>query len=202
MISTTDILNAQKHTVAIITLMITTAIYLYFVKKDPLFVEDKWLKQTIALLIGAVIYDLLLNKITNYLFVQFNLLNPKIKQALYDIALWSTIFTGLEIADSYLDNRIFNANNIFVKEKGAIIAVYVLYDLFVDDIIRGQIKNTLYQDLTCDIIKNGVAVYVGVTVLKNKFNHYSELIIVVGTYLLYHLFTKNLLLSQKNIIPY
>lgn len=200
MISTNEILEAQKHTIAIITLMVTTAIYLYFVKKDPLFVQDKWIKQTIALLIGAVIYDLLLNKITNYLFIQFNLLNPKVKQVLTDIALWTTVFSTLELADSYLDNRSFNANNIFLKEKGAIIGMYVLYNIFLDDFLRKQIKNTFYEDLICDIVKNGLAVYVGVTVLKNDYRHYSSVLIIVATYLIYHLFTKNLLLSQKNII--
>jgi hypothetical protein len=200
MISTNEILEAQKHTIGIITLMVTTAIYLYFVKKDPLFVQDKWMKQTIALLIGAVIYDLLLNKITNYLFIQFNLLNPKVKQVLTDVALWTTIFSTLELADSYLDNRTFNANNIFIKEKGAIIGVYVLYDLFLDDFLRNQIKNNFYEDLICDIIKNGLAVYAGVSVLKNDYKHYSEVGIIVVTYLIYHLFSKNLLLSQKNII--
>ena len=200
MISTTDILNAQMHTVSILTLMITTAIYLYFVKNDPLFIQDKWIKQTIALLIGAVIYDILLNKITNYLFIQLNLINPKIKQALTDIALWSTIFSSLELADSYLENRKFNANDIFIKERGAMIGVYVLYDLFIEEFVRSQIKNTLYQDLTSDIIKNGLAVYAGVSVSRNDYKHYSEILIIIVTYLIYHFFSKNLLLTQKNII--
>ena len=200
MISTTEILNAQMHTVFILTLMITSAIYLYFVKNDPLFVQDKWIKQTIALLIGAVIYDLLLSKITNYLFVQFNIMNPKIKNALTDVALWTTIFSSLELADSYLDNRNFNANDIFIKERGAIIGVYVLYDLFIEEFVRSQYKNILYQDLMSDIIKNSLAAYIGVTVVKNDWKHYSEIIIVVSTFLMFHLFTRNLLLTPKNIV--
>ena len=201
MINPNDILNAQKHTVFLLTLMITSAIYLYFVQKDPLFVQDKWIKQTIALLLGAVIYDLLLSKITTLIFNQFNVLNPKIKQVITDIALWSTVFTGVELADSYLDNRPFNGNQVFIKERGAMIAVYVLYDLFLEEFIRSMIPNVnTNQDLVSDIVKNGLAVYVGVTVKTNKYNHFSEVVIVASAFLVYYLFTINLLLKPENIV--
>jgi hypothetical protein len=201
MINSTEILNAQKHTVFLITLMITSAIYLYFVKQDPLLVQDKWMKQTIALLIGAVIYDLLLSKVTTFILDNANVHNKKIKQVVTDIALWSTIFGSLELAESYMDNREFNANQIFLKERGAMIGVYVLYDLFIEDSVRSLVPNVNNnQDLVSDIIKNGLAVYVGVTVRKNKFNHYSEIIIVIGAFLMYYLFTKNLIITEKSLV--
>jgi hypothetical protein len=201
MINPNDILNAQKHTVFLLTLMITSAIYLYFVKKDPLFVQDKWIKQTIALLLGAVIYDLLLSKITTLIFNQFNIVNPKIRQAMTDVALWSTVFTSLELADSYIDNRQFNANQVFLKERGAMIAVYVLYDLFLEEFIRSMVPNVnTNRDLVSDIVKNGIAVYVGVTVRTNTYNHFSEVVIVASAFLIYYLFTINLLLKPENIV--
>ena len=200
MINPNDILNAQKHTVFLITLMVTSAIYLYFVKKDPLF-QDKWIKQTIALLIGAVIYDLLLSKITSMVFNQFNVLNPKIKQVITDIALWSTVFTTVEIADAYLEDRKFNGNQIFLKERGAMIAVYVLYDLFLEEFIRSTVPNVnTNRDLVSDIVKNGLAVYVGVTVRTGDYKHFSEVIIVASAFLMYYLFTINLLLKPEQLV--
>lgn len=201
MINPNDILNAQKHTVFLLTLMITSAIYLYFVKKDPLFVQDKWIKQTIALLLGAVVYDLLLSKITTLIFNQFNIVNPKIRQAMTDVALWSTVFASVELADSYLDNRQFNANQVFLKERGAMISVYVIYDLFLEEFIRSMVPDVnTNRDLVSDIVKNGLAVYVGVTVRTNTLNHFSEVVIVASAFLIYYLFTINLLLKPENIV--
>jgi hypothetical protein len=200
MINPNDILNAQKHTVFLITLMVTSAIYLYFVKKDPLF-QDKWIKQTIALLIGAVIYDLLLSKVTSMIFNQFNVLNPKIKQVITDIALWSTVFATVELADSYLEEREFNSNQIFLKERGAMIGVYVLYDLFLEEFIRSLVPDVnTNRDLVSDIVKNGLAVYVGVSIRTNSYKHFSEVIIVASAFLMYYLFTINLLLKPENIV--
>ena len=184
-----DIQDAQKHTVYLLTFMITSAIYLNFVKNDNQFEQKKWAYQTIAMIFGAIMYDLILNKLNKFIETQLDITDVKFKKALGDIVLWTTIFISLEFMDAYLDNRQYNTSSLFIKEKATIILGYVIYDLFLEEVVRTTVQGS-NQDLVSDITKNLLALTAAVYVKNGNLTHMSGPILVSISFVVYHLFTK------------
>lgn len=192
MISPADIQETKYNFTLISIILIVYNLVSYKLRNTVLF-NEKWMNFTIATLIGVSLHGLLTNKISLLINNYLNIHRDNVKNTIYDLIKFSTIFVSQKIINSFLigEDIIFDVNwmMIFVMT----IIGYSIFNMYESLVPRVGSHQPLLNDLVKISMGTLLAGYsVDGVIDSEQLFHLSSLL---SGYTISHLFTKYIVLN-------
>jgi hypothetical protein len=139
----------KTTTVAIIGLLVRK----YLLKINSIEFNNKWAINTLVTIAGFGIHDFFIYKINHLI----NLKKRNNATALRDLLSFGTMLISKEIILSFINNEPFNRNKIL--PIGLTLSGYVIYDLYISDKIKPDMKDNTHWVSTFEGTMKGVTAF-------------------------------------------
>lgn len=194
MISPNDIQVTKVDLTLFATFLTVANVVQNLVLKTPLFAKE-WMTSSVAMLLGVALHGLLTNKVSAMANSALNVANPGVRQAVYDIVKFGTIFTTQKVVSSMIEGRPVVFDRRWMMESGLTTAGFALFDLIQSRVPR---VGTM-QPLVDDLIKVSMGTLLANYVVDGTLNqtHLIKLGSVLVGFAAFHLGTKRLVVPSE-----
>lgn len=195
MISPNDILVTKTDLTLFSTLLVVGNIVESQLMKRPLF-NEKWMNFAIATLLGVSLHGLLTNKISSIINTNMAITNNGVKNSVYDLIKFGTIFAAQRAIVSYIEGKPIVFDEKWFAEHGAIIAGYAVFNISVQSMVP-KVDN-YYQPLFNDVIKVSMGALASNFLMDGTINsiHLMLLSATLAGFTVFHLGTKQLVVPM------
>ena len=160
----------------------------------PKLFNDKWMKLTVAALLGFALHGVITNKISFAINNNLNSSNMGIHNSIYDIVKFGTVFVVAEAVSAQLLGRPMDYSTKWQMASGLRIAAYCAFDMVESSLPQiGQ-----FQSVYNTLLKVGageVLAYMVMDGTMSNANLYSTVSLLAG-FATYELFVKQMVASQ------
>lgn len=111
----------------------------------PKLFNDKWMKITVASLLGFILHGLITNKISGVVNQTLNVHNTGMKNAIFDIVKFGTVFIVAEVVSAQLIGRDMDFGVKWQMASGLRIAAYCTFDLIESSLPKVGNMQPLYN---------------------------------------------------------
>jgi len=139
----------KTTTVAIVGLLVRK----YLLKINSTEFDNEWVINTLVTMVGFGIHDLFIYKINNLM----NLKDRNKATALRDVLSFGTMLISKEIILSFINNEPLNRNKIL--PIGLTLVGYVIYDLYISDKIKPDMKYDTHWVSTFEGTMKGIMAF-------------------------------------------
>lgn len=161
---------------------------------NPKLFNDKWMKLTVAALLGFALHGVITNKISFAINNNLNSPNMGIHNSIYDIVKFGTVFVVAEAVSAQLLGRPMDYGTKWQMASGLRIAAYCAFDMVESSLPQiGQ-----FQSVYNTLLKVGageVLAYMVMDGTMSNANLYSTVSLLAG-FATYELFVKQMVASQ------
>jgi hypothetical protein len=186
MIKTEKLENLKNNLFFATNLMVFSNIVNYYLIDSELF-SNKWLYSSFVLIFSYGIYTLFSD-----VFIKIEEDNIKLRRTKEDALRYLTIYTIYQLFIVYVEQGIIELSMTWAMKTILIIGSYVSFDYIFTDFLF-NLNN--HHILFIDLIKIGAAEVIGAFVISQEMSlmESSDLIAYLFSYLIWNLFTKNLI---------
>jgi hypothetical protein len=195
MISPNDILVTKTDLTLFSTVLVTSNLVLSQLSGSKLF-DESWMNFSVATLLGVALHGLLTNKLSAMANERLNVDNKGIKQSVYDLVKFGTIFASQKAIVDYIEGRQIQFDQKWAMTSGLTIAGYAAFNMIENMVPR---VTPDYQPLVNDLIKVSMGALLANFVVDGTINqsHLIGLGATLSGFVAFHLGTKRLVVPQE-----
>lgn len=150
MISPNDIKVTKTDLTVFTTVLVVSNLINSQLTKSALF-DEAWMNLSVATLLGVALHGLLTNKVSTMVNDNLKSSSAGVKQAIYDVVKFGTIFASQRAIVSYIEGKQIVFDREWMMNSGLIIAGYGAYSIFVADMMPKV--SALHQPFLNDVVK-------------------------------------------------
>lgn len=195
MISPNDILVTKTDLTLFSTVLVTSNLVLSQLAGSKLF-DENWMNFAVATLLGVALHGLLTNKLSAMANERLNVDNKGIKQSVYDLVKFGTIFASQKAIVDYIEGRQIQFDQRWAMTSGLTIAGYAAFNMIETMVPRVSAD---YQPLVNDLIKVSMGALLANFVVDGTINqsHIMGLGATLAGFVAFHLGTKRLVVPKE-----
>jgi len=206
MITSTELLITKSDIILSASIIVILNIYQYNFSYNPNVVFNETVNFSLATLLGFILHGLITIKISTQINKQIskqlnerqNHDNRALKQSIYDLIRFSTVFITQHLISSYLSRKPLNfADTTWIEESGIVISGFIGYNYLKKYLFR---INGKYKFLINDLIKISFGYLLAYLVMdgKIKYNRFISYLGIMTAIFVYHLIASSYGYSQDN----
>ena len=194
MISPADIQVTKVDLTLFSTVLIVSNLVGSQLQKTALF-NDSWKNFALATLLGVALHGLLTNKISSMINNSLNVDNDGIKQSVYDLIKFGTIFVSQKAITSYLEGKQIVFDQKGAMTSGLTIGGYAAFNMIESFLPRVGTQQPLYNDL----IKVSMGALAANYFIDGTINkaHLLSLASLLSGFVAFHLATKQMVVPKE-----
>ena len=150
MISPNDIKVTKTDLTLFSTVLVVSNLINSQLTKSALF-DEAWMNLAVATLLGVALHGLLTNKVSAMVNSNLKEASAGVKQAIYDVVKFGTIFASQRAIVSYMEGKQIVFDREWMMNSGLIIAGYGLYSIAVANMMPKV--GALHQPFLNDVVK-------------------------------------------------
>lgn len=164
--------------------------------------QRPWQHNALAVLMGFALHGLLTNKLSCWTMTQLELVHTGVRQSLYDLVKFGTVFVSQKVVTTALQNKpvgLHIFDKVWAMESGLTIAGFAVFNMIEPSVPRVQGRQPLVNDLIKISLGTLAAAY-GVSGTVNR-GHLIKLGGLLAGFTTFHLLTKKAVMPLESAGP-